>query len=910
MNPTPNKTASAATDLRSFLPRDRLTKQILSSRNNLFWIGAPKGMGKTVLLEQLAQQLAQRSAAANVLLITLTEGKGLDFVLRNLREHVLRFAPKRRNEPASISMADILNSWNGEQVNAEPLHLMIDGLDTRQHTSLIHYLIEFSRTLSGNTKLYLAVDDFLPQQHCHLSELYGQAQIQYVSQHDLRMTQAEIEALHEQRQQADKQKTPDWIIQKSDGIPSVLSLLIEHRKATPPEQCQILSQWIEQNFLLYLEPMEVLRLASLAILSQFNLKQASQLIGIAEDATLDWLLRYKPLLFRYSDDQTHFVWSQLMQPYFFHCLLHRYRDLLPKILKRSEPWLTDSNINPVCLDYLISSLEKDWAQDILVSKCRSWFSQRNPAAIIHLAERIPTTQCLSIPLLSLYYGWALILQKQTAEAHDWLNRLEEHLTRTGLITQAEDITAELFVLRALAGVFAQPRPTYHSRTALLESCLDKGRLFQGEVLSLYTKMLHAVGASGVSRNAIKKAIQFHQANQNLSHLSHAKTLYWRRQFNEGDTEKTIAETSHYLNGLTQGKPDTNSLPDTPPAERQAIAMVQSCLADFLYESNQLAVAKPLYHCAIPELIDSEWEYESVVAQVGLTRLYISAGDHQAALEEIERIKSRVRQRENTTLNPVLCFETMRVLRAQGRSVLPAASEYELDINHLSIESLFKHQHDKERLYWIKCYILILLEQGNFTSALIYAVKGLIKSLNLMDNRYRTLFSAIKALCEIKLGQQEDARKSITEAVYLAQQHNFIRTLINDDFGWRAVWHSVDKQQGFGAEVIPSFISELRTYLQQDCTDSATINSCQAQITEHSNEIPYRKLGLTDKEYEILKLLAEGLCNKTIASRSEIALTTVKWHLQNIFGKLNAKNRTEAVVRAQEYSLIGKNEPGC
>ncbi|RLT97942.1 MAG: hypothetical protein D9N11_14515, partial [Ketobacter sp.] len=56
------------------------------------------------------------------------------------------------------------------------------------------------------------------------------------------------------------------------------------------------------------------------------------------------------------------------------------------------------------------------------------------------------------------------------------------------------------------------------------------------------------------------------------------------------------------------------------------------------------------------------------------------------------------------------------------------------------------------------------------------------------------------------------------------------------------------------------------------------------------------------------LLAEGLCNKTIATRSEIALTTVKWHLQNIFGKLQARNRTEAVVKAQELDLISKTEP--
>ena len=65
----------------------------------------------------------------------------------------------------------------------------------------------------------------------------------------------------------------------------------------------------------------------------------------------------------------------------------------------------------------------------------------------------------------------------------------------------------------------------------------------------------------------------------------------------------------------------------------------------------------------------------------------------------------------------------------------------------------------------------------------------------------------------------------------------------------------------------------------------------------------RDLGLTDKEVEILTLLAEGLCNKKIGSRASIALTTVKWHLQNIFSKLDVRNRTEAVLKAQDLGLL-------
>ena len=108
--------------------------------------------------------------------------------------------------------------------------------------------------------------------------------------------------------------------------------------------------------------------------------------------------------------------------------------------------------------------------------------------------------------------------------------------------------------------------------------------------------------------------------------------------------------------------------------------------------------------------------------------------------------------------------------------MPAATQYEMDLNNLTIESLFEDQLDKERLFWIKCYIMVLLEQKNFTSALIYAVKGLIKSLHLRDNRCRTQFANIKALCEYELGQKQDAIKSINEAMQLAQKYGFLQTI--------------------------------------------------------------------------------------------------------------------------------------
>ena len=61
--------------------------------------------------------------------------------------------------------------------------------------------------------------------------------------------------------------------------------------------------------------------------------------------------------------------------------------------------------------------------------------------------------------------------------------------------------------------------------------------------------------------------------------------------------------------------------------------------------------------------------------------------------------------------------------------------------------------------------------------------------------------------------------------------------------------------------------------------------------------------LTPRETDVLRLLAEGLPNKGVASRLEVSEHTVKFHVNSIMGKLNAQNRTEAVTLATRLGLL-------
>jgi LuxR family maltose regulon positive regulatory protein len=61
--------------------------------------------------------------------------------------------------------------------------------------------------------------------------------------------------------------------------------------------------------------------------------------------------------------------------------------------------------------------------------------------------------------------------------------------------------------------------------------------------------------------------------------------------------------------------------------------------------------------------------------------------------------------------------------------------------------------------------------------------------------------------------------------------------------------------------------------------------------------------LSDRELEVLRLVAEGLSNREIAQALYISLRTVKWHTGNIYGKLGVKSRTQAVARARTLGVL-------
>lgn len=70
-----------------------------------------------------------------------------------------------------------------------------------------------------------------------------------------------------------------------------------------------------------------------------------------------------------------------------------------------------------------------------------------------------------------------------------------------------------------------------------------------------------------------------------------------------------------------------------------------------------------------------------------------------------------------------------------------------------------------------------------------------------------------------------------------------------------------------------------------------------------NEAEVTRLGISKRELEVLQLMAEGLSNAEIGNRLFVSLNTVKTHASNLFFKLDASRRTQAIEKAKSLCLI-------
>ncbi len=157
-------------------------------------------------------------------------------------------------------------------------------------------------------------------------------------------------------------------------------------------------------------------------------------------------------------------------------------------------------------------------------------------------------------------------------------------------------------------------------------------------------------------------------------------------------------------------------------------------------------------------------------------------------------------------------------------------------------------------------------------------------------RRRVELLLVQAIAHKEDGALEQAVNSVREALLVAAPRNYYRTLLDEAADIESLLERLDPAGLRDSEAGP-LARRLRQAVKENRTE--VHRAAPLKLAED----------LSRREVTILKRLESELSNKEIASAIFISEGTLKWHLNNIYGKLGVKNRSGAVVRARALSVI-------
>jgi LuxR family maltose regulon positive regulatory protein len=138
------------------------------------------------------------------------------------------------------------------------------------------------------------------------------------------------------------------------------------------------------------------------------------------------------------------------------------------------------------------------------------------------------------------------------------------------------------------------------------------------------------------------------------------------------------------------------------------------------------------------------------------------------------------------------------------------------------------------------------------------------------------------------GKTSNALARLLEILPLAAPEGYFSTFVDEGETLRQLLQEARAK-------VPA---EIRVYVEQMLAAFST-----GENQPVKRETGYGAPELSDREREILLLVAEGLSNQEIAERLVISITTVKTHVGNIFNKLGVTSRIQAIARAEGLGLL-------
>ncbi len=325
--------------------------------------------------------------------------------------------------------------------------------------------------------------------------------------------------------------------------------------------------------------------------------------------------------------------------------------------------------------------------------------------------------------------------------------------------------------------------------------------------------------------------------------------------------------------------------------------------------NQLHLAAETYQGVLP-LIDEYSPHNAPLAYLGLARIYYEWNDLDAAEQYGEKSFQLARQYDQVVdrlIQSELFLARLHLVRkdAVGAAHILSLAEqtarqkFTVDLPDVAAAQVMFHLHEGNidaafqltRQYDLPVMLARVLIAQHDPSAALAVLEPQRQQAEVKRLPQRLLLvMAVQSVVLFAQGEKDQAVQVLTEALALAEPGGYIRLFV-DEGDAMAELLSAAAAQG----IRPDYVGRLLAAFEGEMKDE--------QPTASVPGSSFLIEPLSQRELEILKLIAQGLSNREIGERLFLALDTIKGHNRKIFDKLQVQSRTEAIARARELGLL-------
>jgi len=616
-----------------------------------------------------------------------------------------------------------------------------------------------------------------------------------------------------------------------------------------------------------------------SLVNRLSASLCNAITGKSNSQTLLEGLEFDNLFILTLDDgREWFRYHHLFAEFLHQRLLAEYAENdVNELHRRASHWFANNGDVLSAIEHALTAKDYEYAACLISPQSEQWMRHGEPSTILKYLNRLPKDLVWNQWDLSLWYSWSCALTGDRYAAEHWTNRLEALITpliqdatlqETGPIPPG--LQSAYVQVLAIRSVIARQNRDFVSAVALSEQSL---RLVPEGNLNLQT-IVYALHSS-----AVLEAGNFDEAENLLSST--------RKRASRGNPfiaftllldESALAVMRGQLQRAHDLNEEAMRLAQTESMER-LVFLPQLRLGRVNYFWNQLAQAKQYVTTALEQADVDAYPAATIRGYITLAWIQNAEGQYPQALQ---------------TLDDAELITLKRHLLESAEMVRGVRAQIQFSVGENEAAARWAKSSDWEVIDSAKTR-LILSDESFFPYCQILIASGELIALNrverllvwrLADSERQRRDSTIlkirlvQALLHHAQNQPDLAMTSLLQALEIATPENCIRPFLEE-----------------GQPLIPYLRRVPRRHSVHKFAQK--ILACVSTTLEHPQLIQ----PLSQQEFKILQLIAQGHTNPEIAHKLVLAVSTVRWYAKQIFRKLGVHNRTQAATQARKLNLI-------